>query len=200
MYNTTRKSNGYPYEKLYLVRHGETLFNKKYLMQGICDSPLTIKGHEQAKAVGEIFKEKGITFDHAYCSTLYRAEETLMDITDIPYERCAGIRERDYGMLEGESRRITEGLTTEQRNQLYTMFGVEATEPLKQRMAKALTDIMEKEDHQSVLCVAHGSINSYFLCYVDPDTELKRLKNGHVLEFEYDGTFHFVDAYYPENA
>ena len=52
-------------KKLYLVRHGETLFNQKYLMQGICDSPLTQKGHAQAKAVGKLFKEKGITFDHA---------------------------------------------------------------------------------------------------------------------------------------
>ena len=123
-----------------------------------------------------------------------------MDITDMPYERCAGIRERSYGTLEGETRRITEGLTTEQRNQLYTMFGVEQVEPLRLRMYHALMEIMQKEDHQSILCVSHASIISYFLWYIDPDTELKHLKNGHILEFAWDGTFHFVDAFYPENV
>lgn len=50
-------------KKLYLVRHGETLFNHKYLIQGMCDSPLTEKGHMQAQQAGQIFNEKGISFD-----------------------------------------------------------------------------------------------------------------------------------------
>lgn len=34
---------------LYLMRHGETLFNQRRKIQGWCDSPLTEKGIEQAQ-------------------------------------------------------------------------------------------------------------------------------------------------------
>ena len=31
-------------QRLYLVRHGQTLFNRRDLIQGWCDSPLTGEG------------------------------------------------------------------------------------------------------------------------------------------------------------
>ena len=37
----------------YIVRHGETLFNQKHLMQGWCDSPLTNQAIENARALGK---------------------------------------------------------------------------------------------------------------------------------------------------
>jgi broad specificity phosphatase PhoE len=37
---------------LYYVRHGETQFNVEKRLQGICESPLTDNGIEQAKSVG----------------------------------------------------------------------------------------------------------------------------------------------------
>ena len=55
---------------LYLMRHGQTLFNLRRKIQGWCDSPLTDFGIEQAKAAGEYFKE--IELDHLYCSTAER--------------------------------------------------------------------------------------------------------------------------------
>ena len=42
---------------LYLMRHGETLFNVRRKIQGWCDSPLTENGVKQAKAVREILKD-----------------------------------------------------------------------------------------------------------------------------------------------
>ncbi len=38
---------------LYLMRHGQTLFNLRRKIQGSCDSPLTELGREQAKVAGE---------------------------------------------------------------------------------------------------------------------------------------------------
>lgn len=35
--------------KIYLVRHGQTLFNQQKKVQGWCDSPLTQEGIQQAK-------------------------------------------------------------------------------------------------------------------------------------------------------
>lgn len=39
--------------KIYLVRHGQTLFNQQKKVQGWCDSPLTQEGIKQAIAVSK---------------------------------------------------------------------------------------------------------------------------------------------------
>lgn len=49
--------------KIYLVRHGRTMMNTLYRMQGWCDSPLTPKGHADAQALGKGLN--GIVFDSA---------------------------------------------------------------------------------------------------------------------------------------
>ena len=59
------------------MRHGETLFNVQHKIQGWCDSPLTEKGIKQAQKARDYFSKKGITFDHAYCSTSERCSDTL---------------------------------------------------------------------------------------------------------------------------
>ena len=43
--------------KLYLMRHGETLFNTLNRIQGWCDSPLTEKGQDQARQVRAYFEK-----------------------------------------------------------------------------------------------------------------------------------------------
>ena len=37
--------------KIYVVRHGETDWNNKHLVQGLIDNPLNEKGREQAKNI-----------------------------------------------------------------------------------------------------------------------------------------------------
>ena len=67
---------------LYLMRHGQTLFNLRHKVQGWCDAPLTDFGVYQAKVAGQYFKDAGITFDDAYSSTQERACDTLELVTD----------------------------------------------------------------------------------------------------------------------
>ena len=43
---------------LYLMRHGQTLFNLQHKIQGWCDSPLTELGIKQAKVAEKWFKVK----------------------------------------------------------------------------------------------------------------------------------------------
>lgn len=187
-------------KKLYLVRHGETLFNQKYLIQGTCDSALTPLGHAQAKEVKEYFEQNHITFDHAYCSMMHRTEETLLDITSTPYERRSELNERNYGSLEGESRKIAEHLDWQAKSKLYEYCGGEKEEHLIQRMKDFMFEILNKEDHQSVICVSHGAAISYFMFHIDADFNIHRLKNCHVLELEYDGNYHFVNDFAPKNG
>lgn len=51
--------------KVYLMRHGETDYNKKGLIQGTLDIPLNEFGLELAEKTKEGFEKEGLTFD--YC-------------------------------------------------------------------------------------------------------------------------------------
>ena len=88
---------------LYMMRHGQTLFNVRRRIQGSCDSPLTELGIKQAEAARELIKD--ISFDHYYSSTAERASDTLEIVTEgqVPYTRLKGLKERGFGLFEGES-------------------------------------------------------------------------------------------------
>ena len=79
---------------LYLMRHGQTLFNLQHKIQGWCDAPLTPLGIKQAQMAKEYFTN--ITLDHAYASTSERASDTLEIITDMPYTRLKGFKRMEF--------------------------------------------------------------------------------------------------------
>jgi len=62
--------------KLYLIRHGETLWNRARIFQGKQDSPLTDIGIAQAIALGEYIKKEEIEVDEVFSSPLGRAFDT----------------------------------------------------------------------------------------------------------------------------
>ena len=94
-------------KKLVLVRHGESEWNKFYLFTGWTDVDLSEKGHEEAKAAGEILKKEGYDFDICYTSYLKRAIHTLNHILDsmdrnwLPVVKAWELNERHYGALQG---------------------------------------------------------------------------------------------------
>lgn len=59
---------------IYIIRHGETRYNKAGVFQGSTDEPLNDFGRELAVLTGEGMK--GIRFDECFCSPLSRARET----------------------------------------------------------------------------------------------------------------------------
>ena len=62
--------------KIYLVRHGETEWNKEYRLQGQADTRLNDYGRELAVITAEALND--IPFDVIYHSPLCRAEETAV--------------------------------------------------------------------------------------------------------------------------
>lgn len=94
--------------KIYLMRHGQTLFNELHKIQGASDSPLTAKGIRQAEIARDHFKNEGITFDVAYSSTSERASDTLEIVygQDKDYRRLKGLKEGDFGSFEAESEHL----------------------------------------------------------------------------------------------
>ena len=71
--------------KLYLIRHGETDYNKMKRNQGQIDIPLNEYGRELARKTREGLAE--VPFDLCLCSPLSRARETaeiILEGRDIP--------------------------------------------------------------------------------------------------------------------
>lgn len=90
--------------KLFLVRHGETSWNKEGRWQGQTDVPLSPEGKKQLDKTDEILRNEKI--DIAYTGTLSRLissiEFLLKDLhLKIPVYEVPALNERDYGIYVG---------------------------------------------------------------------------------------------------
>jgi len=92
---------------LYLVRHGQSVYNLENRFTGWKDVELTELGKNQAKEAGEILLD--INFDWCYISNLKRAKDTLNIILNTinqspTIENNIALNERDYGDLIGQNK------------------------------------------------------------------------------------------------
>ena len=177
--------------ELYLVRHGQTEFNVRNILQGWHDSPLTARGREQALATRTAFEVRGVTFDHVYSSPLGRARHTaeLIAGEGRSIELVDDLREWHLGSLEGTSNRE---MPPQPLGDYPVAFGGESEAQLRSRMVAALSRIMDRPQHNCVLVVSHGSACQEFLEYVTGGGEMP--DNGAVLHFGYrDGAFSLLD-------
>ena len=94
-------------QKLVLLRHGESTWNRENRFTGWTDVPLSEKGREEARSAGLRLKAEGYSFDLAFTSVLKRAIQTLwicleeMDLMWIPIINDWRLNERHYGALQG---------------------------------------------------------------------------------------------------
>ena len=65
-----------PFPELYILRHGETVWNAENRMQGELNSPLTSKGEMQAARQGEILRSVSLSGFQFICSPQGRAFQT----------------------------------------------------------------------------------------------------------------------------
>ncbi|MCF0114282.1 MAG: histidine phosphatase family protein [Erysipelotrichaceae bacterium] len=187
--------------RLYLVRHGETVFNALNKRQGWCDSPLTNKGIAQAKILSRYFRNKGVKWDHAYCSTSERTEDTLRLITrgDMPYERLKGLKEMNFGFREAEE---NVELPLEEFKVCFKECGGETTDETLERFDKTVRSIMKKDKHDRVLIVAHGGAIMNFMhyyCEKNGEEVPNFLSNCNCIVYDFDGeTFKVVEVIRPD--
>jgi probable phosphoglycerate mutase len=88
---------------VYLVRHGETDYNKRRIVQGSgVDAPLNPTGRQQAWRFYEHFRHH--PFDKVYISELRRTYESMEPFirAKLPYERHAALNEISWGVHEGQ--------------------------------------------------------------------------------------------------
>ncbi|KAB8306130.1 phosphoglycerate mutase GpmB [Erwinia endophytica] len=149
--------------QVYLVRHGETLWNAARRIQGQSDSALTAKGEQQAYQVGERVKNLGIT--HVISSDLGRTKRTAEIIADacgcnVTFD--PRLRELNMGVLE---QRPIDSLTEEEERWRKTL--VDGTEngripngesmaEMAARMHEALNACLKLPKGSRPLLVSHG--------------------------------------------
>jgi len=87
---------------IYLVRHGETDYNKENLLMGQLDIPLNELGLSQAEKVGKVLESKKIS--KIYTSNLQRASKTaeiIRNTQSVQLDLIPNFREHTLGKMDG---------------------------------------------------------------------------------------------------
>ena len=93
--------------RLVLIRHGESTWNKENRFTGWTDVDLSENGIKEAIEAGKLLKKEGYQFEVAYTSFLTRAIRTLwlileqMDLLWITVHKTWRLNEKHYGTLQG---------------------------------------------------------------------------------------------------
>ena len=159
--------------KIYLVRHGETEWNKQYRLQGQADTKLNEYGRELAVITSEALKD--IAFDIIFHSPLERAAETariLKRNRDIELVADDRLKEMHFGEAEGRHIPTIKSLPQDplykflyKPGEYVPVGNGERFEDVYQRSAEFLKEqILPLEGkYENVLVVAHGALNRTIL-------------------------------------
>jgi probable phosphoglycerate mutase len=180
---------------VFLIRHGETDWNRDRRIQGQSDTPLNDTGREQARQLGRRLVE--VHFDFAFSSDLRRATETAAIIVErrpVPILTHRDLRERAFGEWEGG---FAEEISRRQPEQWAAWLrrardvsppGGESQVALERRVTAALDSIVDRGRGRTMLVVSHGgaiqaALHSWFA------VDVRGLDNcaGYVFHVDRDG-------------
>jgi len=153
-------------ERLYIVRHGETDWNREGRVQGHADIPLNENGRRQAAAIAE--RLRGTTIDAIYSSDLQRAAATARAIGEAV--AAAPIltpvwREMNVGELEG-TKGFENLFAKAARSKEPIAKGAETIVALTERVLAGWERICREQDGRSVVLVGHGGTLKGFICHL----------------------------------
>ncbi len=158
-----------PATDLYIIRHGETDWNRLARMQGHADQPLNALGREQAAQVAAALASYPL---HAlYSSDLSRALDTARAISaQHPQLQLASVRtsalwrERDYGRFQGMTLpevEVIDPYAAQQWRARVADFAPDGGENLLQfqaRIAAQLQTLVQQHAGQNIAIVCHGGV------------------------------------------
>ena len=161
-------------KKVYLVRHGQTDFNLKNIVQGSgVETDLNDLGRSQAAMFFNMYKD--VSFDRIYTSALKRSQQSVQQFVQlgIPHDALVGLNEISWGTKEGHR------VTPEEDAYYHYMLeqwrvgnthlkiqGGESPEDVVRRMAPAVEYIMTREEERTILICMHGRAIRILLCYL----------------------------------
>ncbi len=160
---------------IYIMRHGETVFNAKGIMQGQLDEPLNQSGRDFAEMTGKAMK--GFHFDYCISSPLDRAKETAQIIlreseNDIQIDIDDRVIEIDFGCMEGK--KIAE-MGDEGLKFFYDPFHFagfpdgETIQDVCDRTQEFLKELIAKDDGKTYLISTHGCAMRGMVNYLSDD-------------------------------
>lgn len=161
-------------DRLILVRHGETAWNKEGRYLGQANPGLNKNGELQARAAA--YHLRGERIDRIYSSDLRRATETARLIAvdhDIPVSVTSLWREINFGIWEG----LTFDEIQNNYSELFNEWLIdplrvripegETTEEVRSRIVEAWNSIARTAgDEEAVVIVAHGGPLRLLWCYL----------------------------------
>ena len=175
--------------KLYVVRHGETIWNVENRVQGITDIPLTDKGRLDATLQKDFVKSLDI--DVVISSPLDRAIETAKILTDnkLPINTDDRIKERDWGMNEGADIDSVDRIDCWDVILNTKVQNIESIQDFMYRVSSFLEDIKVRYKDKKVLLVTHSAVIRvihYLLGTIPEDGDLSKIDIPNLRIMEYD--------------
>ncbi|TYP56798.1 alpha-ribazole phosphatase [Thermosediminibacter litoriperuensis] len=185
--------------RIFLVRHGETLWNRNFLYQGQKDIPLNEKGRQQAERLAKVLKRE--TFDAVYSSDLERALETAEIIAaprGLRVISTKDLRELSFGEWEGHSYQELEEKYPDEFHRWRCDPGEnrppggESLKDLMERVSSFVKLAAKNHPEGNILIVTHaGPIRAILTAVLDLDFRYFwkfKVSNGSITVFEYDGS------------
>ena len=145
---------------IYFVRHGQTNYNKKHLIQGTVNSCLNKTGIEQANNHAENLKE--IKFDYIFCSPLKRTIQTAEIINQyhhLPILLDYRLIETYMGDLQGKSNK---NLDYDSIYKNHHNYGVETREFTYLKVQNFIDYLNKNYKNKNILIVSHSGIYNMF--------------------------------------
>ena len=146
--------------KLYIIRHAETEYNRKGIIQGSeVDSDINDVGESQANSFYEYYKN--INFDKIYVSDLKRTFQTIRRFTEngSSYEKLKEFNEISWGVNQGKSDDLEDYaklIDTWLAGNLDNKFEEgESPNEMSVRLVKGFNKVLD-DNHDTVLLCIHG--------------------------------------------
>ena len=176
---------------IYFTRHGETVWNVENKICGMTDSPLTARGQEQARQLGELVRDSGLHIDEILYSPLSRAADTAKAIaaaTGLPARCEPRLREQCFGKYEGTPRDGAE-FRISKTHFADRYDGGESMMQLAQRIYNLL-DELRQDENKTYLLVAHNGIarvvESYFHDMTNEEYSAAGIRNCELVEYRFE--------------
>lgn len=185
---------------IYLIRHGETDYNRRGVVQGSgVDADLNDMGRVQAQAFFQAYQS--VPFARIYISALRRTRQTVTPFleTGLPVEVHAGLNEISWGVMEGKipsshDDKYYHGLMqawAEGRTDT-TTDGGESPDQVMARQRPVIDLILSRPDENPVLICMHGRAMRILLAWLTGQSlaNMDRFEHSnlclYLLRYDYD--------------
>ena len=145
--------------KIYILRHGETVWNFKGITQGRSNNRLSKNGKAQVEKIALEYKD--VNFDEIFVSPLMRTIQTANIMNKYHNKKLLKderIIEIDQGIFTGRRKDSFTPEEIEIRKTRSIEYGMETQEMIVKRVKEFLDDVSYRYKDKTILVVTHRGI------------------------------------------